>query len=957
MKRRLLVFFLFCLGFATILPAQTARKLYSVKGFVYEQETGLPIEMALVSLPELNLWGTTDSKGMFTLNRVSGGSTPIEISCLGFQSYKITIEINRDIENLTFRLKEDNLKLQSVTVTATENKAALSTSRRMDRQAIDHLQVINPTDIMSLLPGGKTVNPDLMKQSIFSLRGGDGNGSFGTAVMVDGVRLNSNSSLSGTEGVDTRNLSASNFESIEVITGVPSVEYGDMTSGLVIIKTKRGRTPYNATVSLNPTTKQFSLSKGFDLENNRGILNINTEYAHAFQDPVSPYTTYYRNGYGVNYTNTFNRDSKPLYFSATLGGTIGRQDAKADPDAYRDTWTSTADNAIRLGANANWLINSKLITNLELNLNASYKDDLLRKNEYKSYATITPSVNSTESGYFETNYLPAQGYYLQIIDSKGLSFGFDAKANLNKRYGDVLNKIKAGIGWTSTGNIGEGEKYENNFYPSGFRPRPYTDIPFLHNWNAYIEDNVVVPIGKTSLSVIGGLRAEGNIIKDMSYDNAISLSPRFNGKYTIVDPKGKKGFLREFSLRGGWGILEKLPSLNVLYPMDKYRDIMVYSKNYGAQNQYFYAANTTVFRDYFNPNLKWSRSRNTEVGIEANIAGVALTLVYYNNKSNNPYVTDYYHVPFTYNKSDENFAVPSNPEFRVDRLTGNIYVKDKNNPSLGEVMVPKSVYDTTFVQNGMQSNGSPSTRQGVELTVDFGRIESIRTSFRLDARYTHSKAIDERLNSQYHIGRPHSTLPANMGRSYEFVGFYLRGTDRTLTFNGGWADGMTANFTTITHIPEIRMTVSLRLEGTLYNRTQNLTYYNGNEWAYLVDENGNKLNRSVYNQKEYYSGVWPVAYMGFDGKVKPFTQAQANDPRFAWLIGRSNTIYTYAQDGTGAYFMANVSITKEIGDIASLSFYVNNFTKSNPYIKRKATGVLVTANIDFMYGATLRIKF
>src|SRR3989339_346203 len=796
MKRKLLVFFLICIGFATILPAQTARRLYSVKGFVYENETNVPIEMALVSLPDLNLWGTTDAKGMFLINRVSEGTTKLEITCLGYQTMETMVKIERNIDSLTFKLKEENLKLQSVTVTATEVKSAINTSTRMDRQAIDHLQVINPTDIMSLLPGGKTVNPNLMTQSVFNIRGGDGNGSFGTAVEVDGIRLSPNSNLSGTtSGVDTRNLSASNFESIEVITGVPSVEYGDMTSGLVVIRTKKGRSGYNVSTSLNPTTKQISLSKGFDLKKDRGILNFNTEYAHAFQNPVSPYTTYFRNGYGLNYSNTFNREGRPVQFNVNLGGTIGRQDAKTDPDAYKDTWSLTQDNAIRFGASANWLINSAYITNLDFRVSGSYKDDLSKNNTYFSYATIKPAINAMENGYHETN-----------------------------------------------------------------------------------------------------------------------------------------------------------------YPQDKYRDIMVYSKNYGTQNNYFYVAKTNVFRDFFNPDLEWSRSRNIEFGIDGNIGGIGVSLVYYNNKALNPYYTESFHVPYAYTKTDENYAVPNNPEFRVDKITGEIYVRDKDNPSLGEVMIPKSVTDTLFIQNSMQANGEPSYRQGVELSIDFGRVESIRTSFRFDARYSYSKEVSERLSSSY-SAIPHSTIPTNQGRSYEFVAFYMGGTGRNVTYNGSWGDGMTANFTATTHIPEIRMTISLRLEGTLYARSQNLTYYNGKEWAYLVDESGNRVNKSVYDQKEYFSGVWPVAYMGFDQVVKPFTQTEANDPRFAYLIGRSNTIYTFMQDGNGAYFMSNISLTKEIGDLASLSFYVNNFTKSNPYLKSWATGVESVRNIGFAYGATLRFKF
>jgi hypothetical protein len=75
------------------------------------------------------------------------------------------------------------------------------------------------------------------------------------------------------------------------------------------------------------------------------------------------------------------------------------------------------------------------------------------------------------------------------------------------------------------------------------------------------------------------------------------------------------------------------------------------------------------------------------------------------------------------------------------------------------------------------------------------------------------------------------------------------------------------------------------------------------------------------------------------------------------MIGEDSNVYTYAKDGTGAYFMANLNFTKEIGDFASISFYANNFTKSNPYMKSWATGVKTAKNISFSYGATLRIKF
>ena len=69
----------------------------------------------------------------------------------------------------------------------------------------------------------------------------------------------------------TNNLSTSNVESIEVISGIPSVEYGDVGSGIVKISTKKGKTPYMVTFSSNPNTKQVSASKGFGIGKKAGL--------------------------------------------------------------------------------------------------------------------------------------------------------------------------------------------------------------------------------------------------------------------------------------------------------------------------------------------------------------------------------------------------------------------------------------------------------------------------------------------------------------------------------------------------------------------------------------------------------------------------------------------------------------------------------------------------------------
>ena len=77
------------------------------------------------------------------------------------------------------------------------------------------------------------------------------------------------------KGVDLRNIGVSNIESIEVVTGIPSVEYGDLSNGIVKINTRKGRSPFIVEMMVEPKTKQIAISKGFALGNLGGTLNLN----------------------------------------------------------------------------------------------------------------------------------------------------------------------------------------------------------------------------------------------------------------------------------------------------------------------------------------------------------------------------------------------------------------------------------------------------------------------------------------------------------------------------------------------------------------------------------------------------------------------------------------------------------------------------------------------------------
>jgi len=71
---------------------------------------------------------------------------------------------------------------------------------------------------------------------------------------------------------NVRSISTENIESIQIVRGIPSVEYGDLTSGAVIINTKAGREPLRVKAKANPNIYQVSMGTGFELGKKKGAL-------------------------------------------------------------------------------------------------------------------------------------------------------------------------------------------------------------------------------------------------------------------------------------------------------------------------------------------------------------------------------------------------------------------------------------------------------------------------------------------------------------------------------------------------------------------------------------------------------------------------------------------------------------------------------------------------------------
>lgn len=928
---------------ADVMTAQQNRALFSISGKVVDAKTGEPVIGAAVNVEDTGIWAISDENGTFFLPDIRPGDYAVQFSCLGFVDKRLSFVVKKDIPNLTIKLDQNTLALNSVVVTAERDKEGMNTSLKFGANALNHLQMSNVTDISALLPGGKTVNPDLTKDNAVSLRSGGlaaGNAAFGTALEVDGVRVGNNASFGSMSGTGTRNISTENVQSIEVITGVPSAEYGDLNSGMVRINTRKGLTPWNITFAVNPRTYQASASKGIDLMKNRGVLNVSAEWTRATQKLSSPYTSYTRRGFSASYSNTFRN---VLKFEIGATGNIGGMNTKNDPDAYKGTWSKVRDNVLRANTSLTWLLRKSWITNLKLDASVNYNDNRSQDHAYGSSASMLPAVHSELAGYYLADRLPVSYFSDKVIDSKELDYAASLKYEWFKKSGKRLSKLKAGVQWKANGNVGEGEYYKDpSVAANGYRPRPYSQYPFMHNVAAYIEEDFTFPIGKTSFQISAGLRLENLFVKDTDYKNVSSLSPRFNAKWKISD---------NLSIRGGWGVSEKLPSFYILYPVQKYRDIQTFGFSHGDSSSYVYY--TQPYKMLFNENLKWQKNYNAEFGIEAYFLRTSVSLIGFFNKTKNPYTYQNIYTPFSYNimSVPSGYTVPDNPEIRVDSQTGQVYMRGSNE----EFWTPMAtkVTDKTFFESQMPGNGDDIYRTGAELIVDFPEIAPIRTKFRLDANYAYTHYIDNTLNWTYRTGWSHTSLS---NRSYQYVGIYANGGESG-TFNGKESHSLNANLTAITHIPEARIVITCRLEMSLLSRFRNLSRYQGKEYAYNVNADGvESIGGSIYDSNNY-TAIRPVKYMDENGDVHDFTDKEASDPAFANLIIKSGNAYTFSQDGYGAYLSANLSVTKEVGDHVSLSFFANNFTNSRMYVTSKATGVSAIFTPAFYYGLTCRLKF
>lgn len=970
-----------------LLSVSLLAQNYTVSGTITDKASGKPVDFATVVLESSEQWAVADANGVYTIKNVPAGKNKLSVSCLGYVTVTREITVNGNITDMNVSLVLDNLRLESAVVTAKENSNSAATSRTIDKVALEHVQVMNVTDVSGLLPGGKTSSSTLTNSQTFSIRGG---GSFATAVEVDGVRLTNNASFTSVSGVTTNNIASSNVESVEIITGVPSVEYGDMSSGVVKINTQRGRTPWAVTMSTSPLTKQISVNKGFGLGTSRsgasrGVLNTTVEYTRSVSNKMSPYSSYDRKQLALTYSRQFAGGffaDKPLRFSAGVTGNLGGYDNQADPDRQLETFSTGKDNALRANISANWLLSKKWITNLEFRASAVYSDKCSRARSRYSESVSSVSMHATEEGYYmgapwvdggenlAVMQNPGIWYNTMAHDDRPLNIRASLKANWARNIGRINNKVKVGAEWTADKNFGIGTWAEEPETAPSWREYRYCDIPTMSNVAAYIEDNLMFRVSDdNNINVIAGLRNDNTVIPGSAYGVTSSISPRFNVKWTVFTEKSHGNrFFKELSFRGGWGLASKQPSFAVLYPAPGYTDRDVFRSTVSANNTVYQAYYMMPQTISYNPDLKWQRDQQAEVGLDMKLGGTHISLAGYYTKTIGAYSEIENYNRFTYYFTGPNAVqgidIPVDDRaFSID-ANGVVTVTDKTGAHAPISLT--GVSRDQFVPTYMEDNAdNPVTRAGIEWVVDFPRIPAINTTIRFDGNYYSYRSVYCDL-LPYYLNNRESADGKNM---LQYMGWYYGGHQ---TSNGSESRSVKGNLTFTTHIPKVGMIISLKVEANLFTYSRTLSERaDGSARSFVLTDKTDPLSfiedKSIYDE-EGYTVFFPETYTTFDDPdthipyLEKLKWARENDPVLYTdlanlLITNTSEKYTYMKDYMTPSFGAHFSVTKEIGKVASISFYANNFLNLQNRIWSTRTQTWLTMNPAVYYGLTLRLYF
>ncbi len=897
--------------------------LSGLTGVVKDKSTGLSLPSAPVIVEKQGRtvkWAVTDEDGKYKIDGVAPGTYDVNISYVGYKDFSMTVTLAAGMQTADFALTPDDMAIKEVVVTAVESRGLTSVTT-IKEDAIEHIQPSSFADLLELLPGGIAQDPSLSTPNLINLRSANSltdrdyaTSALGTKFMIDGRPVQNDANLQSTPaysglgssyvnyGTDMREITTEDIESVNIVRGIASVRYGDLTSGLINIKRKAGGRDLHARFKADMKSKLVYVGKGFEWggRDDRLTMNTSLNFLDSKADPRETRQNWKRLTGSWRMGKTWNGDG----YVKTLGGSfdytgsfdnqksdenLDKDDGGGPVETYRSVYNKFAlsgNFSIRSGREESFF------KEFSANASLTYERDLIDRWRHVTLGRISPVSNAMEEGPHDAVIVPARyDAALQVIGRP-----FYAHASANASFSKGINKIDVGADWNMDKNYGDGTKFDTSrpFSTSmSVRPRPYREIPATHQLSLYAEDNLAFPIGAFKVETVLGLRLDAMAGAGSRYD--INMKP-------YLDPRGNfrlnfpamllDGYKLDMAVYGGAGKHTKFPTMDMLYPDPVYGDITQLSywpadNNLRRINLYVYKIDPTNFKLSAASNTKW------EIGYDVQWNGFSFSIDYFreNMDSGFRYGSDYRSV--VYKRYDASGV-------DIGTLTGP--------PDIAEL---PSAADTMLTAYSVMSNGSRTLKRGIEFTFYSKRIKAINTKITANGAWFRT----DYMNSVPEYYRPSVIIE---GRMYPYIGLYDKN-------DGSYYESLTSNFMFDTQIPRL---------GLIFSTSFQCEWYSG--------------HRTMPDSK------YPVSYLDKKLVLHPFTEADADDAVLRSLV-RDYTASLYQFMREPFRMNINLKVTKKLyRDKVSCSLYVNRIFDITPNYYRN--GAIVRRNVVPYFGMELDFK-
>lgn len=638
-----------------------AQSSAAIHGRVLDAATNRPIVEATVTLDESALLARTDSDGAYRLGGVPPGPQTLIVRALGYSLARVSVTV--PVAGLVTRdvmVARVVLQMPQVQVTADRigrARGELGTATVITRDAIQNQNATSLTGILELLPGvplqpsGLETTQQVALRIVPTTYGiAERTAAFGTLIVLDGVPMSNNANLQSTGprgeiplntaaggSIDLRRIPASMLERVEVIRGIPSARYGDLTAGAIVIDTRAGAFQSELVGRYDPSTLGVSVAAGRSLLT-RQEAAINSDLTRTLVAPGVRNASVWRGTLNLSHRLVLgNRaDNTPVGSDASRSTRVFDTRASfyqiyknepEQPDVRPGITSSDRSGGLRLAERARFGTLGRgqieVTTSLEHEWQNTQSQVPLIRGAEPFTDRLTPG---TSVGRF------VQGAYVAAVRVEGKPWHLYTRAEgtLPGTAWGGERTLRAGVELRRDWTGGPGYQFDIEFPPqvafngiNGYdRPRRFDDVPPVAASAAYIDARLV-----RALWTGAALHVQGGVRLDALHTNAwwtagardAVVQPRLNVEVSPVS------WLR---LRAATGVTAKQPGAAELYPASQYLDVV--NVNWFPPNPAErLAVLTTSIVDPTNAQLGYAVAHKSEVGLEVDLgnSGAALSVV------------------------------------------------------------------------------------------------------------------------------------------------------------------------------------------------------------------------------------------------------------------------------------------------------------------------------------------